>query len=76
MSKIRAGATPLYESGATGPTVTGGEVVVEGVVVVVVVVVVEVVVEVVAVGPETIVVEDVAVDAPRPVTDSARTTNE
>jgi hypothetical protein len=56
--------------------VTGGEVVVEGVVVVVVVVVVEVVVEVVAVGPETIVVEDVAVDAPRPVTDSARTTNE
>jgi hypothetical protein len=51
--------------------VTGGEVVVEGIVVVVVVVV-----EVVAVGPETIVVQDVAVDAPRPVTDSARTTNE
>ena len=64
----------MYESGVTGPTVTGGEdvVVVDGNVVEVVVVVVEVVVA----TAETIVVHDVCVDAPKPVTDSARTTNE
>ena len=60
----------MYESGVTGPTVIGGEdvVVVDGNVVEVVVVVVT--------TAETIVVHDVSVDAPKPVTDSARTTNE
>jgi hypothetical protein len=60
----------LYESGVMGPTVIGGEdvVVVDGNVVEVVVVVVT--------TAETIVVHDVSVDAPKPVTDSARTTNE
>lgn len=70
----------MYESGVMGPTVTGGEdvVVVDGnvVEVVVVVVVVEVVVVVVVATAETIVAQDVSVDAPKPVTDSARTTNE
>ena len=60
----------MYESGVMGPTVIGGEdvVVVDGNVVEVVVVVVT--------TAETIVVHDVSVDAPKPVTDSARTTNE
>ena len=62
----------MYESGVMGPTVIGGEdvVVVDGNVVEVVVVVV------VVTTAETIVVHDVSVDAPKPVTDSARTTNE
>lgn len=67
----------MYESGVTGSTVTGGEVVVvDGNVVVEVVVEVVVVVVVVVATAETIVVHDVSVDAPKPVTDSARMTNE